>query len=110
MDALALERSSLSHYPNVYMKIHGLGEFTKRSTYPTPPFPFDKPIRPLLDMVYEAFGPRRMMWGSDYPLVNQREGYQRALHLTMEQFASKSDEDRAWIFGQTALTVFPIRA
>jgi len=101
---------SLSRYPNVYMKIHGLGEFNKRSTYPTPPFPFDKPIRPLLDMVYDAFGPQRMMWGSDYPLVNQREGYQRALQLTMEQFASKSDDDRAWIFGKTAMKVFPIRA
>jgi len=52
---------SLSRYPNVHMKIHGLGEFTKRSTFPTPPFPFDKPIRPLLDMVYDAFGPQRMM-------------------------------------------------
>jgi L-fuconolactonase len=101
---------SLSRYPNVYMKIHGLGEFTKRSTFPMPPFPFDKPIRPLLDMVYDAFGPQRMMWGSDYPLVNQREGYQRALDLTMEQFASKSDEDRAWIFGKTAMKVFPIRS
>jgi L-fuconolactonase len=101
---------SLSRYPNVYMKIHGLGEFNKRSTFPTPPFPFDKPIRPMLDMVYDAFGPQRMMWGSDYPLVNQREGYERALQLTMEQFASKSDEDRAWIFGKTAMKVFPIKS
>jgi len=101
---------SLARYPNVHMKIHGLGEFTKRSTFPVPPFPFDKPIRPLLDMVYEKFGPQRMMWGSDYPLVNQREGYQRALQLTMEQFTSKSDEDKSWIFGKTAMKVFPIRA
>ena len=58
----------------------------------------------------EAFGPQRMMWGSDYPLVNQREGYQRALNLTMDELKSRSDEDRAWIFGKTAMKVFPIRA
>jgi L-fuconolactonase len=101
---------SLARYSNVYMKIHGLGEFNKRSMFPVPPFPFDKPVRPMLDMVYEAFGPQRMMWGSDYPLVNQREGYQRALQLTMDQFADKSDEDKAWIFGKTAMKVFPIRS
>jgi len=27
----------------------------------------------------------------------------------MEQLASKSDEDRAWIFGKTAMKVFPVR-
>lgn len=101
---------SLSRYPNTYMKIHGLGEFTKRTPLPSGPFPFDRPIRPLLDMVFEAFGPQRMMWGSDYPLVNQREGYQRALRLTLDELKSRSDEDRAWIFGKTAMKVFPIRA
>ena len=100
---------SLSRYPNTYMKIHGIGEFTKRTPQPNMPFPFDKPIRPLFDMVYDAFGPQRMMWGSDYPVVNSREGYRQALQLTMDQFGSKSDEDRAWIFGKTALKVFPIR-
>jgi len=100
----------LARYPNAYIKIHGLGEFLKRSTFPTVPFPFDRPIRPLLEMAYQAFGPQRMMWGSDYPLVNQREGYKRALQLTMDEFKSKSDEDRAWIFGKTAMKVFPIRS
>jgi len=101
---------SLARYPNTYMKIHGLGEFTKRMSLPSAPFPFDRPIRPLLDKVLEAFGPQRMMWGSDYPLVNQREGYQRALRLTMDELKTRSDEDRAWIFGKTAMKVFPIKA
>jgi hypothetical protein len=26
----------------------------------------------------------------------------------MDQFKSKSDEDRAWIFGKTAMKVFPV--
>jgi L-fuconolactonase len=51
---------SLSRYPNTYIKIHGLGEFTKRTPAPVEPFPFDRPIPPLLDLAYEAFGARRM--------------------------------------------------
>jgi len=63
----------------------------------------------LLEQAYQAFGPRRLMWGSDYPPVSGREGYRNALHLTMEQFAGKSTADRDEIFGGTALRVFPIR-
>lgn len=99
----------LARFPNVYIKIHGLGEFSRRAMPVVEPFPFERPIPRLLEYAYEAFGPRRMMWGSDYPPVSGREGYTNALRLTMEQFASKSQEDRDYIFGKTALEVFPIK-
>jgi L-fuconolactonase len=97
----------LARFPNTYIKVHGLGEFCHRRLPVTEPFPFDRPIPPLLDMAYEAFGARRMMWGSDYPPVSAREGYRNALRLTLEHFASQSNEDRALIFGRVALDVFP---
>jgi predicted TIM-barrel fold metal-dependent hydrolase len=57
-------------------------------------------------MTYEAFGPERMMWGSDSPPVSGREGYENALRLTLEEFASRSERDRALIFGGVARAVF----
>ena len=57
-------------------------------------------------MAYEAFGPERMMWGSDYPPVSGREGYGNALRLTLEQFQSKSKYDKEMIFGRVAGDVF----
>lgn len=101
---------ALARFPNTYIKVTGLGEFCQRALPVTEPFPFVEPIPPYLDLVYEAFGPRRMMWGSDYPPVSGREGYQNALRLTMERFAAKSEEDRAAIFGGTALALFPVRS
>ena len=100
---------SLARFPNAHIKIHGLGEFATRTNPVNPPFPFVQPIPPAFEMAFDAFGPQRMMWGSDFPLVNSREGYPLALRLAMDQFASRSDEDRAWIFGKTALKVFPLR-
>ena len=100
---------ALSRYPNAHIKIHGLGEFAPRANPVSDPFPFVVPIPPALEMAYDAFGPQRMMWGSDFPLVNSREGYPLALNLVMDQFASKSEEDRAWIFGKTALKLFPVK-
>ena len=80
----------LARFPNVYIKIHGLGEFCRRAMPVREPFPFERPIPRLLEQAYEAFGPRRMMWGSDYPPVSGREGYGNALRLTMAEFASQS--------------------
>jgi predicted TIM-barrel fold metal-dependent hydrolase len=99
----------LARFPNVHVKIHGLGEFCSRKVPPDGDFPFARPIPPLLDLAWEAFGPARMMWGSDYPPVSAREGYGNALGLTLEQFAARSAEDRALVFGQVALRLFPIR-
>jgi L-fuconolactonase len=102
----------LSRFPNTYIKIPGLGEFCRRALPVTQPFPFVTPIPDYLAQVYRAFGPRRMMWGSDFPPVSSREGYEHALKLTRAEFlamAGVSADDRDWIFGQTAATVFPLR-
>jgi L-fuconolactonase len=96
----------LARYPNAYVKIHGLGEFSQRALPVREPFPFVEPIAPLLSMAYEAFGPNRIMWGSDYPPVSMREGYGNALRFTMERLADKSDEERALMFGGVAARLF----
>jgi L-fuconolactonase len=99
----------LSRLPNAHIKIHGLGEFQPRALPATEPSPFVQPIAPLLEWTYAAFGPGRMMWGSDYPPVSSREGYRNALRMPMEQLAATSEAEREQIFGRTALNVFPIR-
>lgn len=100
---------ALARFPNTAIKVTGLGEFCTRALPVTEPFPFVRPIPDYLEQAYAAFGPQRMMWGSDYPPSGAREGYGNALYLTMAQFATKRDEDRATIFGGTALRLFPPR-
>jgi L-fuconolactonase len=100
---------TLARFPNVYIMIGGLGEFSERASPLTKPFPFVKPIPPVIDMAYDSFGPDRMMWGSDFPASARREGFGNALRFTMEYLSDKSQEDRATIFGRTALKVFPLR-
>jgi L-fuconolactonase len=99
----------LARFPNAYVKIHGLGEFAPRVSPFDETFVFQRPIPPFLDWAYDLFGPRRMMWGSDHPLVGGREGYKHALELTMGELAKRSAEDRRLIFGGTGLRVFPPR-
>lgn len=103
---LAQKIFALARYPNTYIKIHGLGEFATRNM-PATPFAFAQPIPPFLQMAYDAFGPERMMWGSDYPPVSGREGYRNSLQLTLDQFEGKPKHDIEQIFGGTALKLFP---
>lgn len=96
---------SLSNYPNIFIKIPGLGEISARPDVLTPQFRFDY-TPPLFDLTYDAFGPRRMMWGSDYPPVSNREGYRNALQGVMSYPAFSDKASLEWIVGKTALSIF----
>jgi len=89
----------LAKYPNLTIKMPGFGEFCRV------PLPFD-PIPPLVDMTLEAFGPQRVMWGSDYPPVSGREGYDNSLRVPLDYLSKLSEDERAWIFGNTAIEVW----
>lgn len=96
---------ALSQYPNTFMKVPGLGEICRRPMPFIQPMPFVD-IPPLIEMAIDAFGARRLMWGSDFPPVAAREGYRNALRFPMEHVNFKSDEDKEWVFGKTAATLW----
>jgi predicted TIM-barrel fold metal-dependent hydrolase len=95
----------LARYPNTYVKFSGLGEYSTRRPRFEPGFGFDD-VPPMLKMAYDAFGPRRLMWGSDFPPVAAREGYRNALHGPMNHGVFANQEEKDWAFGKTALSVW----
>lgn len=97
---------ALARFPNIYCKIHGLGEFCHRKTVMNSQFPFHRERLAILEMAYQAFGPDRLMWGSDFPPVSGREGYLNALQLTRDQICQKGAEAVNMIFGEVARKVF----
>jgi predicted TIM-barrel fold metal-dependent hydrolase len=96
---------ALANYPNTYVKVPGLGEISRRPAVLRPSFQLDY-TPPLFEMAYDAFGPRRMMWGSDFPPSAGREGYRNVLRGVMEHAAFKGGDDLEWVMGKTALSVF----
>ena len=89
----------LAERPNISIKLPGFGEICEV------PLPFE-PIPPLADLALEAFGPKRVMWGSDYPPVSGREGYANSLRVPQDYFKNLSQDERDWIFGKTALKIW----
>lgn len=90
---------TLARYPNLTIKLPGFGEFCEL------PHPFAH-IPPFVDMTLAAFGPQRIMWGSDWPPVSSREGYANALQVGLTYLSHLSTEEKAWIFGRTAQKIW----
>lgn len=63
-------------------------------------------LKPYLDIAVEAFGPSRVMVGSDWPVCLLATGYAQWFELLSSYFAGFSDTERTAIFGGTAIGVY----
>jgi L-fuconolactonase len=59
-------------------------------------------LRPYAEAVLEAFGPERVMWGSDWPVSRLRGEYGDWHGAAQRLCADLGEEDRAAVFGGTA--------
>jgi predicted TIM-barrel fold metal-dependent hydrolase len=92
-------------WPNTSIKVPGLGEIMKRPPILPVAYPFGKPP-PLFEMALEAFGPRRMVWGSDFPPSAGREGYRNCLEGVRSYPAFQKGDTLEWLLGKTAAKVW----
>jgi L-fuconolactonase len=63
-------------------------------------------LRPYLDVVVEAFGPERLMAGSDWPVCLVGTEYGSWFKMLDEYFKGFSEADRVAVFGETASWVY----
>ena len=59
-------------------------------------------IKPYTDEIFKLFGPARIMWGSDWPVVNLVSDYAAWMRVAKALCADFSNRERARIFGETA--------
>lgn len=90
--------TNLAKYPNVYLK------FTPQAGRSEEEFPF-RSQWDTYKRLYDAFGPQRLMWGTDFPHIFRNIGYQKAIDLFHEMDFFSGD-DREWLFAKTALQVW----
>ncbi|WP_194909482.1 amidohydrolase family protein [Catenulispora rubra] len=63
-------------------------------------------LRPYSDLVLEAFGPDRVMFGSDWPVSTLGAGYPQVVETTMQLTSELSETEREAVFGGTATRVY----
>ncbi len=98
--APALER--LAGLPNVSCKLSGL--LTEAG-----PDASASLLRPYLDHMLKVFGPERLMWGSDWPVVNLAGGYAHWIDLCAAWLSEYPADTRRQIWGTTAVRLYKLR-
>jgi len=90
----------LAELPHVWCKLSGLvTEADWRAWTPAG-------LRPYLDTALDAFGPSRVMIGSDWPVCTLAAPYGGVLALVRDAIAEYSADEQAQILGKTAEDVY----
>jgi L-fuconolactonase len=96
----------LAKHPNAHAKLHGLGELIPYPFHPSDLRDQARMVPDVLAVALDAFGPRRLMWGSDYPLVSSREGYRNALEWMRSAIELSGADEPSEIFAKDAMRLF----
>jgi L-fuconolactonase len=59
-------------------------------------------LRPYVDHVIECFGPQRVVWGSDWPVMNLNADYGQWLDATKQLISSLASADQSEIMAANA--------
>ena len=89
----------LAQYPNVYIKVSGEYAFSKE------PYPYTD-MKPMVEQVYRAYGPERMMWCTDFPWIVEEPGYGNLVALLDRHLPTLPEQEKAMIMGGTALKIW----
>lgn len=90
----------LAQLPNVYCKVSGM--ITEANWHS---WKMDE-IRPYIDVVFNAFGTDRVMFGSDWPVCKLAGSYTTTCVLMEEYLSSFSIEDKSRFWGENAIRFY----
>ena len=89
----------LSERPNIVCKLSGL------ATEAAPGWQIAD-LRKAVDHVVACFGTHRLLWGSDWPVVNLAGGYEKWFAAAETLLANLSADEKAAIFGGNAARIY----
>ncbi|EYE93240.1 uncharacterized protein EURHEDRAFT_541953 [Aspergillus ruber CBS 135680] len=110
--------TAMAQHPKTYMKLSGgFSELPLLTPAPEPDIPsLVERLHPWTDVVFDAFGPGRVMFGSDWPVCNLGGGGNdvtwRRWKTLVEDILERrglSEEQRRGIWGEVALEAYGIK-
>jgi L-fuconolactonase len=91
---------ALKRYPKVFVKVSHTWSLSKQ------PYPY-LDSQAQVKRLYDAFGPQRLMAGTDWPLVEGYCGYAKAVAMVRDQMKFLNDDDKSWMMSKTIERVWP---
>lgn len=95
---------ALAKYPNVYCKLSGMVTEADWNNW--------KPneIYPYIDVILSAFGPERIMYGSDWPVCLLAGQYNEVLGIVEDYIIKLTEDEQKAIMGNTAINFYKLSA
>ncbi|MEV8539994.1 amidohydrolase family protein [Streptomyces sp. NPDC051572] len=100
LEPWATSLHSLAALPNTYCKLSGLVTEADWKTWST------EDLHPYADTALDAFGPSRLMFGSDWPVCTLAATYGQVADVAGELMDDLSADERAEVFGGTATRAY----
>lgn len=91
------ELYALARHPGVAVKVSSMPSFSSQ------PYPFEN-LHKHIRAIYDAFGPQRMLWGSD--VTRLASSYVDNIRLFTQALNFLGDEDKEWIMGRATASCF----
>lgn len=90
----------VAKYPNVYCKVSGM--VTEAYWYAWE----EEDFKPYMDVVFDAFGVDRLMFGSDWPVCMVAGGYNRVVKMVRHYTAGLTDQEKMMFWGGNAIKFY----
>jgi L-fuconolactonase len=94
--------SELARRSNVYCKLSGMVTEADWTSWQ------DEDLAPYIEVVLEAFGPRRLMFGSDWPVCTLAASYQRWADTVTKAIERFSADEQASILAGSAIEAYTL--
>jgi L-fuconolactonase len=91
---------AIAKHENVWCKVSGM--VTEANWHTWQPADFE----PYLDIVFEAFGSKRLMFGSDWPVCNVAGGYDKMIAAIISYVSKLSTDEQAQFWGLNAMEFY----
>ena len=96
------EIKAIAQYPNLYCKISGMATEAHWDTWTM------DTLKPYIDTVVEAFGPARIMFGSDWPVCLVASSYEKWLKGLQNYFNTFSISEQEAFFANNAINFYKL--
>lgn len=93
---------ALARHENVYCKVSGMVTEADFLNWQAEDF------TSYFDVVFEAFGVQRLMFGSDWPVCEVAGGYKKVVKLAHNYVAKLSENEQQLFWGQTAINFYKL--
>ncbi|MGW5247534.1 amidohydrolase family protein [Streptomyces sp. NPDC004129] len=103
LEPWATELRALAAEPNIFCKLSGLVTEADWHGWTV------DDLRPFAETVLDAFGPDRVMYGSDWPVCTVAADYGEVLDAARALTVGISVDERARVFGGTAVNAYRLR-